>query len=52
MQKYKFACYLVCCKTRFPTFTEEHRLRKFEKMGLRAVFGPRGDEVTGVYRRL
>jgi len=31
---------------------EERKLRVFENMVLRRVFGPRSDEVTGEYRRL
>jgi len=38
---------LYGCETWFPTLTEEHRLRTFENRGLRKVFGPKGDEVTG-----
>jgi hypothetical protein len=31
---------------------EEHRLRVFENRVLRGIFGPKRDEVTGVWRRL
>jgi hypothetical protein len=31
---------------------EECRLRVFENMGLRRIFGPKRDEVTGEWRRL
>jgi len=31
---------------------EERKLRVFENMVLRRIFGPRGDEVTGEWRRL
>ena len=31
---------------------EERKLRVFENMVLRRVFGPRRDEVTGEWRRL
>jgi len=31
---------------------EERKLRVFEKMVLRRIFGPRRDEVTGKWRRL
>jgi len=31
---------------------EERKLRVFENMVLRIIFGPRRDEVTGVWRRL
>ena len=33
-------------------FREERRLRVFENMVLRGIFGPRRDEVTGEWRRL
>jgi hypothetical protein len=31
---------------------EEHRLRMFENMVLRRIFGPKRDEVTGEWRKL
>jgi hypothetical protein len=31
---------------------EEHRLRVFENMVLRIIFGPKRDEVTGEWRKL
>jgi len=31
---------------------EEHRLRVFENMVLRRIFGPKRDEVTGEWRKL
>jgi hypothetical protein len=31
---------------------EEHRLRVFENRVLRRMFGPKGDEVTGEWRKL
>jgi hypothetical protein len=31
---------------------EERRLRVFENRVLRRIFGPKGDEVTGVWRKL
>jgi hypothetical protein len=31
---------------------EEHRLRVSENMVLRRIFGPKGDEVTGEWRKL
>ena len=34
------------------TLREERKLRVFENMVLRRIFGPRRDEVTGVWRRL
>jgi hypothetical protein len=33
------------------TLREEHRLRVFENMVLRGIFGPKRDEVTGEWRR-
>jgi len=34
------------------TSREERKLRVFENMALRGIFGPRRDEVTGDWRRL
>jgi len=34
------------------TLREERKLRMFENMALRRIFGPRWDEVTGEWRRL
>jgi hypothetical protein len=34
------------------TVGEERRVRVFENRGLRGVFGPKGDEVTGEWRKL
>ena len=34
------------------TLREERRLRAFENKVLRRVFGPKGDEVTGEWRKL
>ena len=34
------------------TLREEMKLRVFENMVLRRIFGPRRDEVTGKWRRL
>jgi len=34
------------------TLREERKLRVFENMVLRSIFGPRRDEVTGAWRRL
>jgi hypothetical protein len=31
---------------------EEHRLRVFENMVLRRIFGPERDEVTGDWRKM
>jgi hypothetical protein len=33
-------------------FRKEHRLRVFDNRGLRKIFGPKGDEVTGEWRNL
>jgi hypothetical protein len=34
------------------TLREEYRLRVFENMVLRRIFGPKRDEVTGDWRKL
>jgi hypothetical protein len=31
---------------------EEHRLRVFQNRVLRGIFGPKGDDVTGEWRKL
>ena len=43
---------LYGCETWSLTLREERKLRVFENMVLRRVFGPRRDEVTGECRRL
>ena len=43
---------LYGCETWSLTPREERKLRVFENMVLRRIFGPRGDEVTGEWRRL
>ena len=43
---------LYGCETWALTLREERKLRVFENMVLRRIFGPRRDEVTGVWRRL
>ena len=43
---------LYGCETWSLTLREERKLRVFENMVLRRVFGPRRDEVTGEWRRL
>ena len=43
---------LYGCETWSLTLREEMKLRVFENMVLRRVFGPRRDEVTGQWRRL
>ena len=43
---------LYGCETCSLTLREERKLRVFENMVLRRIFGPRRDEVTGEWRRL
>jgi hypothetical protein len=43
---------LYGCETWSLTLREEHRLRVFENRVLRRIFGPKGDGVTGEWRRL
>jgi hypothetical protein len=43
---------LYGCETWSFTLREEHRLRVFENMVLRRIFGPKRDEVTGGWRKL
>ena len=43
---------LYGCETWSLTLQEERKLRVFENMVLRRIFGPRSDEVTGEWRRL
>src|SRR5215469_10184143 len=43
---------LYGCETWSLTLREEHRLRVFENMVLRRVFGPKRDEVAGEWRKL
>ena len=40
------------CETRSLTLKEVHRLRVFENIMLRRIFGPERDEVTGKWRKL
>ena len=40
------------CETWSLTIREERKLRVFENMLLRRIFGPRRDEVTGEWMRL
>jgi hypothetical protein len=40
------------CETWSLTLREECRLRLFENRVLRRIFGPKGDEVTGKWRKL
>ena len=43
---------LYGCETWSLTLREERRLRVSENMGLKRIFGLKGDEVTGKWRRL
>ena len=43
---------LYGCETWSLTLREERKLRVFENMVLRRIFGPRKEEVTGEWRRL
>ena len=43
---------LYGCETCSLTLRDERRLRVFENRVLRRVFGPKGDEVTGEWRKL
>ena len=43
---------LYGCENWSLTLREERKLRVFENMVLRRIFGPRRDEVTGEWRRL
>jgi hypothetical protein len=43
---------LYGCETWPLTLREEHRLRVFENMMLRRLFGLKRDEVTGEWRKL
>jgi hypothetical protein len=43
---------LYGCETWSLTLREKHRLRVFENMVLRWIFGDKGNEVTGEWRRL
>jgi hypothetical protein len=43
---------LYGCETWSLTFGEEHRLGVFEDRVLKRIFGPKGDEVTGEWRKL
>ena len=49
---YNFACCLFGRETWSLTLREKRKLRAFENMVLRRVFGPRRDEVTREWRRL
>jgi len=44
--------FLYGCETWLLTLWEERKLRVFQNMVLRRIFGPRSNEVTGERRRL
>jgi hypothetical protein len=43
---------LYGCESWSLTLREEHRLRVFENRVLRRIFGPKGDEMSGEWRKL
>jgi hypothetical protein len=43
---------LYGCETWSLTLKEEHSLRVFENRGMRRIFGPKRDVVTGGWRKL
>jgi len=47
-----FPVVLYECETWFLILREERKLRVFENMMLRRIFGPRRDDVKGEWRRL
>ena len=47
IENYNFACCLHGCETWSLTLWRERKLRVFENMVLRRIFGPRRDEVAG-----
>ena len=47
-----FPVVLYGCETWLLSLREERKLRVFENMVWRRIFGPRRDEVTGEWRRL
>jgi hypothetical protein len=49
---YNFAVVLFGCETWSLTLREEHRLRVFENRVLSRIFGWKGDEVTGEWKKL
>jgi hypothetical protein len=42
----------ICVYECIGVLRKEHRLRVFDNRVLRRIFGPRRDEVTGVWRKL
>jgi hypothetical protein len=49
---FEFVKFWVQMPTGYLTLREEHRMRVFENMVLRRIFGPRKEEVVGGWRRL
>jgi len=47
-----FPVVLYGCEKWSLTLREERKLRVFENMVLRRIFGPRSDEITGEWRRM
>jgi hypothetical protein len=52
MQDYIVSVVLYGCETWSLALREEHRLRVFKNRMLSRIFGPKGDEVTGQWRKL
>jgi hypothetical protein len=46
------SCFLYGCESWSLTLKKECKLRVFENRVLRKVFGPKGNEVTGEWRKL
>jgi hypothetical protein len=49
IQNYNSASFLCGCETRSLTLREKHRLRVVENAVLRKLFGPKRNEVTGIF---
>jgi hypothetical protein len=52
MQNYKFAYIFHGCESWSLTLKEERRLKGFENGVLRRIVGPKGEKVTGDWRKL
>ena len=58
LSHFSIVCFIILpvvlygCETWSLTLREERKLRVFENMALRRIFGPRRDEVTGKLRIL
>jgi len=52
LQNYNFVVILYGCETWSLALRDERWLRVFENRTLRRIFGPKRDEVTGVWRKL